>query len=686
MAQANPETSTEDFRLRDDNVTSGWSVRFQKDGDMESSGVDNPMYGENTLEKQFQMKAQTDHNTSTVYAQNDQNTSAVYAQNDQTSTVNVQNYQNTSVAYAQIDQNTSTVTTMYAQKDQNTSAVYMQKDEKTRTVYAQNAQNPSALDVQSVQSTSSVYAQNDKNASAVYVQKGQNTSTVTINEHNNHITGAVYEENDENTNANSAEMSDILRSTHAFHPNQMYEQDTLNPNTTYMAGDPDSGHPVHEATGRPAVRASFRSDNREEDPVIQPYAIRYDDDDDDGYSNNDLTGCDVSGNATSVGDDSVPHAICRRRHLVQVAVTGAVILLLGIVGALTGIVYNIHDTQQMTSAVDTTYTTTTDEDLLSTVQFANDTFWTRDPTLPSTYSSTQESHDGGVISEKIIIIGAEEGSKYGYKYRNDRGVVVSEDNEIFVSDLDTRRIDVYSMNGTHLRHFPTELPDGNEQKMLPYDVAMDGQGHLWAPVLKRYRDSDAYVVQYSQDGQPLSKFAFQSSRGFPHIDFDVRTNKIILVNGSQIVMFHPNGTLYQTFENKRGLNMNLQYAASDKDGNIFVTEQGYSIVQVYNPSGNRLFKFGGYGSGDGKLNFPRGIRVDTSGHVIVANEENGRVDVFTSRGEFLLTAAKITKPWNLAVGPDGPEENSHTHHDDGIDVEDETRMRLLGNRNHMRFR
>ncbi|XP_019616802.1 PREDICTED: tripartite motif-containing protein 3-like [Branchiostoma belcheri] len=263
-----------------------------------------------------------------------------------------------------------------------------------------------------------------------------------------------------------------------------------------------------------------------------------------------------------------------------------------------------------------------------------------------------ESHDGGVISENIIIIG-EEGSKYPYKYRNDRGVVVSEDNGIFVSDLDTRRIDVYSMNGTYLRHFPTELPDGNGQKMLPYDVAMDGQGHLWVPVLKRYRDSDAYVVQYSQDGQPLSKFAFQSSRGFPHIDFDVRTNKIILVNGSQIVMFHPNGTLYQTFGNKTGLNMNLQYAASDKDGNIFVTEQGYSIVQGYNPLGHRLFKFGGYGSGEGKLNFPRGIRVDTAGHVIVANEENGRVDVFTSRGEFLLTAAKITKPWNLAVGSDG---------------------------------
>ncbi|XP_078681687.1 uncharacterized protein LOC144916434 [Branchiostoma floridae x Branchiostoma belcheri] len=133
---------------------------------------------------------------------------------------------------------------------------------------------------------------------------------------------------------------------------------------------------------------------------------------------------------------------------------------------------------QMTSAVDTTYTTTTGEDLLSTVQFANDTFWTTDPTLPSTYSSTQESHDGGVISENIIVIG-EEGSKYPYKYRNDRGVVVSEDNEIFVSDLDKKRIDVYNMNGTHLRHFPTELPGGNGQKMLPYDVAMDGQGHLW---------------------------------------------------------------------------------------------------------------------------------------------------------------------------------------------------------------
>ncbi|XP_019616909.1 PREDICTED: RING finger protein nhl-1-like [Branchiostoma belcheri] len=320
-----------------------------------------------------------------------------------------------------------------------------------------------------------------------------------------------------------------------------------------------------------------------------------------------------------------------RHRLVQVAVAGAVLLLLGIGSSLAGVFFIMQGTQK--------------------VQFSNDIFWARDPTLPVTYNSTQESHDGDVMSENIIIIG-EEGSKHGHKHRNDRGVVVSEDNEIFVSDLDKKRIDVYSMNGTHLRHFLTELPGGNGQKMLPYDVAMDGQGHLWVPVLKRYRDSDGYVVQYSQDGQPLSKFAFQSfSSGYPHIDFDVRTNNIILVNDSQIVMFHPNGTMCRTFGNEGGQKMRLQYAASDKDGNIFVTELLDSVVQVYHPSGHRLF--GGYGSGEGKLDFPRGIRVDTAGHVFVANEGSGRVDVFTSRGEFLLTAAEITKPWNLAVGPTG---------------------------------
>eukprot|EP00058_Branchiostoma_floridae_P002065 XP_002587553.1 hypothetical protein BRAFLDRAFT_95695 [Branchiostoma floridae] len=270
-------------------------------------------------------------------------------------------------------------------------------------------------------------------------------------------------------------------------------------------------------------------------------------------------------------------------------------------------------------------------------------------------SNTLSKSHGPYDNDTKIIIIEDEDPKPGVKYRNDRGVVVSA-GQIFVSDLDRKVVQVYGMKGKRLRKFPTVMPgeNGTMKTMLPCDIAIDGQGHLWVPVLKSNKegDDDAYVVQYRQDGRPVSKFAFQTSGGYPHIDFDIRTNKIIMVNGSQILMFHPNGTLCRTLENERDP-LRFQYATSDKNGNILATEISQSTVQVYDSLGQWLFKFGGYDSGEGWLNLPRGIRVDSAGHILVADEGNRRVANFTSQGEFLRNAAEVTaKPWNFAIGPE----------------------------------
>ena len=48
------------------------------------------------------------------------------------------------------------------------------------------------------------------------------------------------------------------------------------------------------------------------------------------------------------------------------------------------------------------------------------------------------------------------------------------------------------------------------------------------------------------------------------------------------------------------------------------------------------FKFGTYGSGDGQFNYPKGVAVDSTGHIYVADTNNHRIQVFDSSGYFLF--------------------------------------------------
>ncbi|MDB4285659.1 6-bladed beta-propeller, partial [bacterium] len=71
----------------------------------------------------------------------------------------------------------------------------------------------------------------------------------------------------------------------------------------------------------------------------------------------------------------------------------------------------------------------------------------------------------------------------------------------------------------------------------------------------------------------------------------------------------------------------------DEAGNVYVLEYGNHRVQVFDSNGNFLWKFGGYGSGDGRLYYPVDMALDGAGNFYVA--DFGRIQVFDSNGTFL---------------------------------------------------
>ncbi len=88
-------------------------------------------------------------------------------------------------------------------------------------------------------------------------------------------------------------------------------------------------------------------------------------------------------------------------------------------------------------------------------------------------------------------------------------------------------------------------------------------------------------------------------------------------------------------------------SVADTSGHLWVTDRDNHRVQEFNSSGSFLMGIGaGYngvagsigssGNGNGQLNQPFGVAIDTSGNVWVMDTQNNRVQKFNSSGSFLM--------------------------------------------------
>ena len=75
--------------------------------------------------------------------------------------------------------------------------------------------------------------------------------------------------------------------------------------------------------------------------------------------------------------------------------------------------------------------------------------------------------------------------------------------------------------------------------------------------------------------------------------------------------------------------------AIDDHSRVYVTDSEAHCVQVFDCSGQFLFRFGSAGSADGQLCKPWGICFDRQFRLFVSDQGNNRVQMFTAEGRFL---------------------------------------------------
>ena len=102
----------------------------------------------------------------------------------------------------------------------------------------------------------------------------------------------------------------------------------------------------------------------------------------------------------------------------------------------------------------------------------------------------------------------------------------------------------------------------------------------------------------------------------------------------------------------------LQYPADvavDSDGNFYVADFFNNYWAKFDKTGKWIMNVGTEGSDDGQFNGPSGIAVDKDGNVYVSDQLNGRIEVFDKTGKFTksITDDSISYPGGMTMDNEG---------------------------------
>jgi hypothetical protein len=162
-----------------------------------------------------------------------------------------------------------------------------------------------------------------------------------------------------------------------------------------------------------------------------------------------------------------------------------------------------------------------------------------------------------------------------------------------------------------------------------------------------------YLGAFGSSGTGNGQFQFpagiaiNSSLGYIYVA-DFSENRIQAFNSSGV---------YQ-FQFGQGILNTPVGMALNSNGNLYVVDGNNNRIDIFSSSGSFLSSFGSLGSGPGQFHTPTGIAISSTGMIYVADANNDRVDIFNSSNVFegsisTAGARSLSVPYGIAVAPTG---------------------------------
>lgn len=252
----------------------------------------------------------------------------------------------------------------------------------------------------------------------------------------------------------------------------------------------------------------------------------------------------------------------------------------------------------------------------------------------------------------FIILGGQ-----GHRMQSPAGVAVDGENNIYVADSKRGMVLVYDQYGRFVRYIGSF--HGENMYQGPSGIAIDRKaGHLYLADSPRH-----LVLMLDLKGNLLKRVGKQGEdtasgelkrRNKPGSEaFNYPTE--IAVNDHEVAVLDTAGRRVQIMDLECNLLggfslLNAAYQETDREnglgldeeGNIYVSYVGTSEVRMYNADGDLQASFGQHGSRTGEFSAPRGLWVDASDRLYVADTQNVRVQLFqlTTGDHWILESGK----------------------------------------------